>query len=175
MIEVYKAVLDRMVEKIHVFLTSSWGLLLTLIGFVGSFLAPVKYAFIAVGIAMLFDFLFALISSWKQKKPILSSEAKVTFVKVVIYFGALFVIFVLERVFSGDSFYFTKLACVIAGGCELWSMLASALIIAPKLLFPKVLRLQLKGEVESKLGKNVSNLLDKEAENDKVAERNPEQ
>lgn len=176
MIEVYKTVYDRVVDKIHDYLTSSWGILLTGVGFIGSFLAPVKYAFLAVGIAILIDMAFGIVSAAKQKKPILSAEARQnTFAKVLIYFGPLFVIFVLEGVFSGEAFYFTKLACVIAGGCELWSMLASALIIAPKMLFPKVLRLQLRGEVESKLGKNISNLLDREVDDDKVTKGNPEQ
>lgn len=176
MIEVFKSVYDRAVEKVHVFLSNSWGLLMTAFGFLGSFFAPVQYAFVAVGIAIFIDMAFGLIGSLKQRKPILSAVWREnTFAKVLIYFGPLTLVFVLERVFVEDTFYFTKLGCVIAGGCELWSMLASALIIAPKLLFPKVLRLQLRGEVESKLGKNVSNLLDKEVDDDKVTTGNPEQ
>ena len=178
MIDVFRTVSERVVEKVHVFLTNSWGLMITAFGFLGSFFTPVKYAFVAVGIAILIDLLFGIAGAVKQGKPILSEVWREnTFAKVMIYFGPLSLIFVLERVFVEDTFYFTKLGCVIAGGCELWSMLASALIIAPGLLFPKILRLQLRGEIESKLGKNVSNLLDKldkEVDDDNVTKGNPE-
>lgn len=169
MLIVFKDVLDRVVEKISVFLTNSWGQLIVLLGFLVSFFSPVQYAFVAVGVAILIDLMFGVFSAIKQGKTVLSVVMREnTFAKVMIYFCPLALVFVLERVFVEDTFYFTKLGCVIAGGCELWSMLASALIIAPGLLFPKILRLQLRGEIESKLGKNVSNLLDKEVDNDKV-------
>lgn len=175
MIEIFSTVYERVVEKVHFILTSLWGLVITAFGFMVSFFAPVQYAFVAVGIAVLIDLMFGIAGAVRQRKAILSVVWREnTFAKVMIYFGPLALVFVLERVFTDDTFYFTKLGCVIAGGCELWSTLASALIIAPKLLFPKILRLQLRGEIESKLGKNVSVLLDKEVDNDKVTKRDSE-
>ena len=160
--DVFRPVFYRIVLKLQDVLSTSWGVSMTAFSCVLSFLAPVRYAFLVVGIAILLDMVFGVASALKQRKFFLSNSAKDTFLKIFIYGGPLLLVFFIEGVLEKESFYITKSLSVVAACCELWSMLASALIIAPKMLFPKILRVQLKGEVESKLGKNVSNLLDKE-------------
>ena len=95
---------------------------------------------------------------------------------MIVYFGFMLVVFVTERIFTQDNAIITKAGCTLACVCELWSMLGSVLIIWPNMMFPKLLKLQLKGEIESKLGKNISNQLDKEdCKNDNDTKGNPKQ
>lgn len=162
--------------KLQVILGQTWGWILSAGAFLLSFMAPVKYAFVAMGVAVAADLLFAMISVWKQHKFLLSKTGRDTPAKVIIYFGFMIVVFTTERIFTEGQAVITRAGCALACVCELWSMLGSALIIWPNMLFPKLLKLQLKGEVEAKLGKNISNLLDKEdKENGKTTtEGNPE-
>ena len=91
--------------------------------------------------------------------------------------GMIFLLnFISPVIFTQDNAIITKAGCTLACVCELWSMLGSALIIWPNMMFPKLLKLQLKGEIESKLGKNISNQLDKEdCKNDNDTKGNPKQ
>ena len=70
------------------------------------------------------------------------------------------VVFVTERIFVSENFIITKTGCVLACVCEIWSMLGSVLIIWPDMLFPRLLKKQLRGEVAAKIGKDIANQLD---------------
>lgn len=175
-LEVFDPIVERIMVKIQGLLSQSLGWVLSAAAFMLNFIAPVKYAFLAMGVAMFMDMLFGMVSAWKQGKFILSQSVRDTPAKVIVYGGFMLVVYVAERIFGDDASLLTKGGCALACACELWSMLGSALIIWPKMLFPKLLKLQLKGEIEAKLGKNVSNLLDKEDKvNDKSSKGNPEQ
>lgn len=144
--------------------------------FLLNFISPVKYAFAAMGVAITADLLFGMFSAKKQGKFFLSQSGRDTPAKVIVYFGFMLVVFVTERIFTQDNAIITKAGCTLACVCELWSMLGSALIIWPNMMFPKLLKLQLKGEIESKLGKNISNQLDKEdCKNDNDTKGSPKQ
>ena len=80
----------------------------------------------------------------------------------MIYFGPLLTIYLGEYVFSSEIFLFTKSAVVLAIACEGWSILGSALILRPDMPFPKILRMQLKGEIENKMGKDISEIFKSE-------------
>ena len=161
-VEVFVPIVERIGVKLQVVLGQSWGWVLSAGAFLLSFMAPVKYAFAAMGVAVVADLLFGMVSAWKQRKFLLSQSGRDTPAKVVVYFGFMLVVYTTERIFADDQALITKAGCALACVCELWSMLGSALIIWPNMLFPKLLKLQLKGEVEAKLGKHISNLLDKE-------------
>lgn len=162
--------------KLQEMLGQSCGWVLSAAAFLLNFIAPVKYAFLAMGVAMLMDLLFSMVSTCKQGKFILSQIIRDTPAKVIVYGGFMLVVYVTERIFGDDTSLLTKGGCALACACELWSMLGSALIIWPNMLFPKLLKLQLKGEIEAKLGKNISNILDKEdKKNDDNITGNPEQ
>lgn len=175
-LQIFATIVERIMLKLQELLSQSWGWVLSAAAFMLNFIAPVKYAFLAMGVAMTMDLLFGMISAWKQGKFILSQSVRDTPAKAIVYGGFMLVVYVAERIFGDDASLLTKGGCALACACELWSMLGSALIIWPKMLFPKLLKLQLKGEIEAKLGKNVSNLLDKEDnENGKSGKRYPEQ
>ena len=70
--------------------------------------------------------------------------------------------FCIEKVLHNGGLVGVKIVAVIAAACELWSMSASMLIVKPDMPFLKIFRLQLKGEIESKLGKNAVEILNDE-------------
>jgi hypothetical protein len=128
-----------------------------------------KIAFSIVGIAVFIDLVLGIVSSLKQKKFILSALVSDTFYKVIIYGSMLLVIGLIEKLLHDGSFAL-YVACSVAAACELISISAHALIIAPKMPFPKIFRLQLKGEIESKTGVNTDNIFNF---NDKEDGKNP--
>ena len=139
-------ILLKWAGKLSDLLAHSYGRLITLVGFVLGFIAPVKSAFVALGEA--------------DVGSILSERLRETPVKVIVYFGFMVVVFVTERIFVAENFIITKTGCVLACVCEIWSMLGSVLIIWPDMLFPRLLKKQLRGEVEAKIGKDIANQLD---------------
>lgn len=175
-LQAFAPTVERIMLKLQEMLSQSWGWGLSGIVFLLSFIAPVKYAFAAMGVAIVADLLFGVVSAIKQGKFFLSQSGRDTPVKVIIYFGFMLVVYVTERIFADEQALITKAGCTLACVCELWSMLGSALIIWPNMLFPKLMKLQLKGEIESKLGKRISNQLDKEDKKyEDNTERDPEQ
>lgn len=153
-------ILTRWAGKLADLLAHSYGRLITLVGFTLGFIAPVKYAFVAMGVAVVGDLLFRVMSLLKLRRSILSERLRETPVKVIVYFGFMVVVFVTERIFVAENFVVTKTGCVLACVCEIWSMLGSVLIIWPDMLFPRLLKKQLRGEVEAKIGKDIANQLD---------------
>lgn len=176
MIQIFAPIVDRIMVKLQVMLSQSWGWAISAAVFFLNFIEPVVYSFVSMGVAIGMDLLFSMLSVRKQGKFILSQLLRDTPAKVIVYGGFMLVVYVAERNFGSDVTLLTKGGCALACGCELWSMAGSALIIWPKMLFPKLLKMQLKGEVEAKLGKNASNLLEKEDnEYEGNTKRNPEQ
>lgn len=153
-------ILAKWAGKLSDLLAHSYGRLITLVGFALGFIAPVKYAFVAMGVAVVGDLLFRVMSLLKLRRSILSERLRETPVKVIVYFGFMVVVFVTERIFVAENFIITKTGCVLACVCEIWSMLGSVLIIWPDMLFPRLLKKQLRGEVEAKIGKDIANQLD---------------
>jgi hypothetical protein len=72
------------------------------------------------------------------------------------YAFALSGIAMIEKIVHEGTLYGLLISCAIAAACELWSISANMLIVKPDMPFLKIFRLQLKGEIENKLGKNFS-------------------
>lgn len=160
-------VITRMTEKLTVVLENSFGWMLSAVMVIINFISPEKYSFIAMGIAIVFDLLFGMYAAKKQGKFFISSVFRETPAKVFIYGGFLLVVFCSEKLFASDFFLVTRVCSGLGCACEIWSMLGSALIIKPDMLFPKVLKLQLKGEIDAKFGKNIGDQFnDKEKEDE---------
>ena len=159
---VFSDVYARLLDKTQEMLSHSWGWVLSTVLLVLQFLSPAGYCFLAMGVAIGMDLLFGIMSAKKRGEFLLSEILRNTPVKVVVYGGSVLVIYVAEMICGGEFMPFTKMGSVFACGCELWSMLGSALIIWPNAMFPRLLKLQLKGEIESKLGAKVREELDKE-------------
>jgi len=155
-------IVSSILGKINAVLNSEWGLIGTVFMLLVSFISPIVVPFVLLSVAIMIDLVFALAAQIKLKKFLFSFGGRLTFLKVMIYFGPLLTIYLGEYVFSSDIFLFTKSAVVLAIACEGWSILGSALILRPDMPFPKILRLQLKGEIENKMGKDISDIFKSE-------------
>ena len=60
-------ILLKWAGKLSDLLAHSYGRLITLVGFVLGFIAPVKYAFVAMGVAVVGDLLFRVMSLLKKQ------------------------------------------------------------------------------------------------------------
>ena len=121
-----------------------------------TFISPEKTSFIVVGFAILADLTWGIISALKLKKFFLSMALRDTIKKVGIYSFALLGAMAIEYIAHAEgTFIAVRTIAIFAAVCEFWSMSASMLIIYPNMPFLKIFRGQLKGEIESKLSKNV--------------------
>lgn len=143
-------------------ISSVYGLLLTVATAVLNFFRPEKFAFTVVLVAIFLDAFFGVWSAIAQKKFILSKLGRITFMKITAYFSALISLFMIEKLLHDSGFFGIKIAAAIAAACEFWSMSASILIIWPKAAFFRIVRRQLRGEIENKLGKPVDDILKEE-------------
>jgi hypothetical protein len=133
-----------------------YGQLLLLVCSVFSFAFEEKVAFMIVFLSVVGDLFWGIIASLKLKKFVLSSAIRETLVKVGIYAFALSGIAMIEKILHGGLLCGLLISCAIAAACELWSISANMLIVKPDMPFLKIFRLQLRGEIENKLGKNFS-------------------
>lgn len=126
-----------------------------LAGFI-TFLQPEQWAFIVVGFAILADLIWGILAAIKLKKFILSKALRETIKKVGIYSFAMIGVLAIERITHQDGhFIAVKGIAMFAAVCEMWSMSASMLIIKPDMPFLKLFQVSLKGEIESKINKNI--------------------
>ena len=131
-------------------------------------IAPEKTSFIVVGCAILADLFWGVAAAIKLKKFFLSAALRDTIKKVGIYSFALLGAMSIEYIAHAEgTFIAVRTIAIFAAVCEFWSMSASMLIIYPNMPFLKIFRVQLKGEIESKLSKNVDiDEIFKDEEND---------
>ena len=122
-----------------------------------TFISPEKTSFIVVGGAVVSDLIWGVIAAIKMKKFILSAAFRETMKKVGIYSFALVGALAIEKITHTDgSFIAVRTIAVFAAVCEFWSMSASMLIVYPNMPFLKLFRGQLKGEIKSKVDKNIN-------------------
>jgi hypothetical protein len=121
-----------------------------------TFISPEKTSFIVVGLAVLADLFWGVIAAVKMNKFIMSAAFRETIKKVGVYSFALLGALAIEKITHTEgSFIAVRTIAVFAAVCEFWSMSASMLIVYPDMPFLRIFRGQLKGEIESKLSKNV--------------------
>jgi hypothetical protein len=162
--EQFSDVLERlqtMGAKLYVLLTSFGGWLAVLMCAVFNFFLPEIYAFGVVLVAIMLDAFFGLtVAVGVRGDFALSKLGRVTLFKVSAYFAALIILYMVERLLHQEGgFIGVKVAAGWAAACEFWSLSASVLVIWPDAPFFKIMRKQLKGEIESKLGKKLSDVL----------------
>ena len=175
-------VVERMGVKLLAVLEQSWGCGLWLMGSLLSFLSPVKYGLLAILVFVVADLVFGTAVSLRKERFILSYLLRETPAKLVVYFGSALLIFTAEALFFDKTFFITKSVVALACVCEGWSILGNWLVLFPNMLFPRLLKLQLKGEVEKKLGTEIHTELDNSelgdnselAQSDKIGSDNSE-
>lgn len=148
--------MEKGIIQLNDALSSAYGWMLAMFVAVIAFITPEKVSFIVVGGAIFADLFWGIVASVKQKKFILSIAFRETFKKVGVYSFALMGALSIEAIAHIEgTFIAVRTVAILASVCEFWSMSASMLIVYPKMPFLKLLRGQLKGEIESKLKRNV--------------------
>lgn len=148
---------EKIFEHLSNALNTAYGWLLALLVASVTFIQPEMWSFIVVGGAIVADLLWGIAAAIKLKKFLLSLALRETVKKIGIYSFALVGVMAIEKILHVDgSFLAVKTIAVFAAVCEFWSMSASMLIIKPNMPFLKLFRGQLKGEIASKVAKNVN-------------------
>lgn len=129
-----------------------WGWILLAFTAFWDFIEPDAASLFIIVVAIVFDFLCAMLRCYKTKTHLQSLKGQGTFKKLLVYLPLLMVCFAIERTIHDSSFMVSKLLCAIAASCELWSASASLLIFYPEMPFLKLFRLQLRKEIEKKTG-----------------------
>jgi len=139
-------------DQLKTLFATLWGWILICFSAFWSFIKPEVFAFAVVFLAIAFDLFWGVWSSLKRKQFLLSESLRETFKKVAIYGGSLFVVYAIEKALLDDWFIVTRTLCAFASACELLSASASMLIVKPDMVFLRLFRLQLKGEIAKKVG-----------------------
>lgn len=158
-------------ENIKKVLTSAYGIMSTAVISVLNYFAPERFCFLIVLIFVGFDFIWGVAASKVQRKFVLSYLLRETVKKLLIYSSALIAVYMAEDITHHYDLIGIKVVTTIICACEFWSTSASMLIVKPDMPFLKIFRLQLRGEIEHKLGKNVDAIL-KDDDNGKEEENN---
>ena len=137
--------------KLGEVLSSVYGWLLMICMIVLNFLTDYKMAFIAVITCILIDMVVGIWCALKQKKYAKSELMRDTFSKLFIYCGALVMVIFMEKLIGIDILVTTDICAAVICATELWSIAGNALIINPNLLFFKLIKFALVGEIARKL------------------------
>lgn len=149
--------MEKILEQLTSALNSAYGWFLTLMVSAIAFIQPEMWSFYVVGGAIFADLVWGIAAAIKQKKFLLSKAMRETVKKIGIYSFALVGALAIEKITHTEgSFVAVKTIAIFAAVCEFWSMSASMLIIKPNMPFLKLFRGQLKGEIASKVSKNVN-------------------
>ena len=136
--------------------STSFGWVVALLSAFATIIAPEKTSFIVVGLAIMADLFWGVAAAIKLKKFFLSTALRDTVKKIGIYSFALLGAFAIESIAHAEgTFIAVRTIAIFAAVCEFWSMSASMLIIYPNMPFLRIFRMQLKGEIASKLSKNI--------------------
>lgn len=149
--------MEKILEQLTSALNSAYGWFLTLMVSAIAFIQPEMWSFYVVGGAIFADLVWGIAAAVKQKKFLLSKAMRETIKKIGIYSFAMVGALAIEKITHTEgSFIAVKTIAIFAAVCEFWSMSASMLIIKPNMPFLKLFRGQLKGEIASKVSKNVN-------------------
>jgi hypothetical protein len=148
--------MEKFLTQLGNALSTVWGWIVLILTAAFTFIEPEKTSFIVVGGAVAADLFWGVIAAVKMNKFIVSAAFRETIKKVGIYSFALLGALAIEKITHTEgSFIAVRTIAVFAAVCEFWSMSASMLIIYPNMPFLRIFRSQLKGEIKSKLSKNV--------------------
>ena len=151
------SIMEKGIIQLNNALSTAYGWMLAMVSTLIAFITPEKVSFIVVGGAILADLFWGIVASLKLKKFILSVTLRETIKKIGVYSFALMGAMAIESItHSEGTFIAVRTVAILASVCEFWSMSASMLIVYPKMPFLKLLRGQLKGEIESKIKRNVN-------------------
>jgi hypothetical protein len=136
--------------KVLSVLSTCWGWILTTATAILAYFVGIKYMFLIISILVLLDFLFGIIASLKQKKPILSDKMRNTITKFGVYIVIIPAVYAIEST-VGLGGLVHKIIFGVASSVELYSIIANMLIIAPNIPILKFFKFIVSGEITKKL------------------------
>ena len=147
----------RILAHVPIALQTALGWIAVLFTMLATFIAPEKTSFLVVGFVIFADLFWGVAASIKLKKFFLSTALRDTVKKIGVYSFTLIGALAVEKIAHAEgTFIAVRTVAIIASVSELWSMSASMLIIYPEMPFLRLFQKHLKGEIESKLSKNVN-------------------
>ena len=161
------------IEKIFKPLETIYGWLASLSVFAVTFLGDGKNMIMAVITLVLMDAIFGVWVSIRQDKFFLSTLARDTVKKLSIYLSMQICVLILDKIIGNDVIVCMRVTTAMIVVCEIWSILASVLIIQPNFLVANLLKKYLTGEIAKKMDidkKDVEKVLEESARKKKERE-----
>lgn len=145
-------ILEHFLNKLTVVLSTVWGWLFAVFLFIANFLAGYETMVGFTVAAVIFDAIWGIASSLKQKRFTKSELARDSFSKLAVYGSVILIFILIDKLIGVSNGLTTSVICISIILVELWSMAASMLICFPHMPFLKLLKKALVGEIASKLG-----------------------
>lgn len=142
---------EKIVGKVADLFSNVWGWCITLCTAFVDFLGDEKTSFLVVFVAIQLDLVWGMAAAVKKGEYILSEAIRETFTKMLAYGSVLALVLLIERLTHDGTFIATRVLCVVAASCELWSVGANILIVKPGFPFIRLFRKYLSGEISKKL------------------------
>ena len=155
-------VILTIVERFDSMLQTFWGFLCAIGIAIFEFLIGYKAAIIVVFVAVLLDMIWGIAAARSQGVYTRSELMRDTITKVSGYASALILIMLLENLLMGSHKmgieegsqirWGVDIVAFIISCVEAWSIFGNILIVRPNLVFFKLMRMSLVGEIARKLG-----------------------
>ena len=143
--------LTHLWERAGQLFSNAFGWAIALFAWYISWLGNEKAAVVLVVICVIWDMIWGVAASVKQKKFILSCLLRETFWKLVVYVGSLSIILFAERVIGIHFGVTIRILAVVAASVELFSSAGNILIIKPDFVFVRLFGKYLVGEIADKM------------------------
>lgn len=138
-------------HKLTCLLGTVWGKILLIVAWIIEFVGGYELAICSVVVAITLDLIWGVWASIVRGKFAKSELMRETISKMTAYMSGLLMFILAEKNLPGDSFFVVSIIATVMVCTELLSMSANILIVNPKLMFFKLLRPALKGEIANKL------------------------
>lgn len=138
-------------NKLMYLLGTIWGKILLIVAWIIEFVGGYELAIWSVVVAITLDLIWGVWASIVRGKFAKSELMRETISKMTAYMSGLLMFILAEKNLSGDSFFIVSIIATVMVCTELLSMSANILIVNPKIMFFKLIRPALKGEIANKL------------------------
>jgi len=138
-------------HKLMYLLSTIWGKILLVVAWIVEFVGGYELAIWSVVVAITLDLIWGVWASIVRGKFAKSELLRETISKMTAYMSGLLMFILAEKNLPGDSFFIVSIIATVMVCTEMLSMSANILIVNPKIMFFKLIRPALKGEIANKL------------------------
>ena len=138
-------------NKLMYLLGTIWGKILLIVAWIIEFVGGYELAIWSVVVAITLDLIWGVWASIVRGKFAKSELLRETISKMTAYMSGLLMFILAEKNRPGDSFFIVSVIATVMVCTELLSMSANILIVNPKIMFFKLIRPALRGEIANKL------------------------